>query len=211
MLSRTEPTSHRLNGARIADLAARPERFAARADRAWPMPTRGPTRSMSALAFFATGRATRRSCKRGQGSREDPVGDAGDQGLSWQRGRQALCRLLRPIVLGEHADDDAHRRPTDAGRLRRASAWLRADRRPPTPARGCCVGTPTWPNHAPIIRAVGFEIVEYPYYERGQARIRFDDDDGRARAAPSRATSPCCTAAATIRPAPTSSATNGRR
>jgi aromatic-amino-acid transaminase len=37
------------------------------------------------------------------------------------------------------------------------------------------VGTPTWPNHPPTIRAVGLELVEYPYYERGQAVIRFDD------------------------------------
>jgi aromatic-amino-acid transaminase len=37
------------------------------------------------------------------------------------------------------------------------------------------VGTPTWPNHPPIIRAVGLGIEEYPYYERGQATIRFED------------------------------------
>jgi aromatic-amino-acid transaminase len=36
------------------------------------------------------------------------------------------------------------------------------------------VGTPTWPNHPPIIRGVGLEISEYPYYERGQGSIRFD-------------------------------------
>jgi aromatic-amino-acid transaminase len=37
------------------------------------------------------------------------------------------------------------------------------------------VGAPTWPNHPPIIRAVGLTEVEYPYYERGQATIRFED------------------------------------
>ena len=37
------------------------------------------------------------------------------------------------------------------------------------------VGTPTWPNHPPIIHAVGLETVEYPYYERGQGAIRFED------------------------------------
>ena len=31
------------------------------------------------------------------------------------------------------------------------------------------VGTPTWPNHPPIIRAVGLQIVEYPYYDRESA------------------------------------------
>ena len=36
-------------------------------------------------------------------------------------------------------------------------------------------GAPTWPNHPPIIHAVGLEGVEYPYYERGQGAIRFED------------------------------------
>jgi aromatic-amino-acid transaminase len=35
------------------------------------------------------------------------------------------------------------------------------------------VGTPTWPNHPPIIRGVGLEIVEYPYYDRDSSRVRF--------------------------------------
>jgi aromatic-amino-acid transaminase len=37
------------------------------------------------------------------------------------------------------------------------------------------VGTPTWPNHPPIIKSVGLEIVEYPYYNRDTGSIRFDD------------------------------------
>jgi aromatic-amino-acid transaminase len=37
------------------------------------------------------------------------------------------------------------------------------------------LGTPSWPNHAPIIHAVRLEAVEYPYYERGQATMRFED------------------------------------
>ena len=37
------------------------------------------------------------------------------------------------------------------------------------------VGTPTWPNHPPIIEAVRLERVDYPYYERGQGAIRFED------------------------------------
>jgi aromatic-amino-acid transaminase len=37
------------------------------------------------------------------------------------------------------------------------------------------VGTPTWPNHPPIIAAVRLGMEEYPYYERGQGVIRFDD------------------------------------
>jgi aromatic-amino-acid transaminase len=37
------------------------------------------------------------------------------------------------------------------------------------------IGTPTWPNHPPIVHAVGLATTEYPYYERGQAVIRFED------------------------------------
>ena len=46
------------------------------------------------------------------------------------------------------------------------------------------IGTPTWPNHPPIIRATGLQIVEYPYYDRENFMVRFDDmlaalDDAR--------------------------------
>ena len=37
------------------------------------------------------------------------------------------------------------------------------------------VGTPTWPNHPPIIRAVGLEMVVLSYYDRERTSIRFDD------------------------------------
>ena len=36
------------------------------------------------------------------------------------------------------------------------------------------VGTPTWPNHPPIIRSVGLQMVEYPFYDRDACTIRFD-------------------------------------
>ena len=36
------------------------------------------------------------------------------------------------------------------------------------------VGTPTWPNHPPIIRSVGLQIVEYPYSTVTTCSIRFD-------------------------------------
>jgi aromatic-amino-acid transaminase len=44
------------------------------------------------------------------------------------------------------------------------------------------VGTPTWPNHPPIIQAVRLERVDYPYYERGQGAIRFEDMIGALEA-----------------------------
>ena len=44
-------------------------------------------------------------------------------------------------------------------------------------------GAPTWPNHPPIIHSVGLKGVEYPYYERGQGAIRFEDMIASLRAA----------------------------
>ena len=89
-------------------------------------------------------------------------------------GDKRFAELLRPILLGEHADDERIAGPPDAGRLRRACASASNSSRRQSRGAGA-VGTPTWPNHPPIMRAVGLEVVEYPYYERGQGAIRFDD------------------------------------
>ena len=90
------------------------------------------------------------------------------QGLSRQRGRQdASPSCLRPIVLGAHADDDriaGLQTPGGCGALRLGFELIA----PPIPRRACHVGAPTWPNHPPIIKAAGLELVDYPYYERGQ-------------------------------------------
>jgi aromatic-amino-acid transaminase len=89
-------------------------------------------------------------------------------------GDKRFTELLRPILLGEHADDEriaGVQTPGGCGALRlgfELIATINANAR-------VLVGTPTWPNHPPIIRSVGLEVKEYPYYERGQAVIRFDD------------------------------------
>ncbi|MBV8907539.1 MAG: aspartate/tyrosine/aromatic aminotransferase [Sphingomonas sp.] len=89
-------------------------------------------------------------------------------------GDKRFAELLRPILLGPHAGDDrilGLQTPGGCGALRlgfeliaKANAGARV-----------FVGTPTWPNHPPIINAVGLRIEEYPYYERGQGIIRFED------------------------------------
>ena len=89
-------------------------------------------------------------------------------------GDKRFAELLRPILLGEHADDPriaGVQTPGGCGALRLGFELIA------TVSRGARVflGTPSWPNHAPIIRAVGLETVDYPYYERGQATIRFED------------------------------------
>ena len=157
------------------------------------MPIRGRRRSTSASACSATASATRRSCKVIKEAEQRLRRYAGDQGLSRQRGRQALR--------GVAAADPARRAcrttsgssglqtPGGCGALRlgfeliatRQSAGARA-------RRDADLAEPS-ADH-PLGR---LEMVEYPYYERGQGAIRFDDDDrrrlstaraGRCRAAP---------------------------
>jgi aromatic-amino-acid transaminase len=89
-------------------------------------------------------------------------------------GDKRYAELLRPILLGSHAADErivGVQTPGGCGALRLGFELLaRAN-----PQARVLVGAPTWPNHPPIIRAVGLTEVEYPYYERGQATIRFED------------------------------------
>jgi len=89
-------------------------------------------------------------------------------------GDKRFAELIRPILLGHHASDDrilGVQTPGGCGALRlgfELLATMNSDTR-------VLVGTPTWPNHPPIIEAVRLGMDEYPYYERGQGVIRFDD------------------------------------
>ena len=89
-------------------------------------------------------------------------------------GDKRFAELLRPILLGEHADDPriaGLQTPGGCGALRLGFELVATA----NPSARVVMGTPSWPNHAPIIRAVGLQTVDYPYYERGQGAIRFED------------------------------------
>jgi len=89
-------------------------------------------------------------------------------------GDKRFAELLRPIVLGEHAGDQriaGLHTPGGCGALRLGFELLATA----NPQARVLLGMPSWPNHAPIIHAVRLEAVEYPYYERGQGAIRFED------------------------------------
>ena len=89
-------------------------------------------------------------------------------------GDKRFAELLRPILLGEHAADPriaGLQTPGGCGALRLGFELIATANRQ---AR-VFLGTPSWPNHAPIISAVGLETVEYPYHERGQGAVRFED------------------------------------
>jgi len=89
-------------------------------------------------------------------------------------GDKRFAELLRPILLGHHADDESIlglQTPGGCGALRLGFELIATA----NPQARVLVGTPTWPNHPPIIRSVRLDMVEYPYYERGQGAIRFED------------------------------------
>jgi aspartate/tyrosine/aromatic aminotransferase len=89
-------------------------------------------------------------------------------------GDRKFAELLRPIVLGEHAGDvriAGVQTPGGCGALRLGFELIATA----NPRARVLLGTPSWPNHAPIIRAVGLEVVEYPYYDRDRCAVRFED------------------------------------
>jgi aspartate/tyrosine/aromatic aminotransferase len=89
-------------------------------------------------------------------------------------GDKRFAELLRPILLGEHANDEriaGVQTPGGCGALRLGFELIATA----NPQARVFMGTPSWPNHAPIIDSVRLERVDYPYYERGQAVIRFED------------------------------------
>jgi len=88
-------------------------------------------------------------------------------------GDKRFAELLRPILLGEHAYDErivGVQTPGGTGAVRLGMELIATV----NPDARVLVGTPTWPNHPPMIRASGLEMVEYSYYERAQSIVRFD-------------------------------------
>ena len=89
-------------------------------------------------------------------------------------GDKRFAELLRPVLLGEHAEDKriaGVQTPGGCGALRLGFELIATA----NPRARVLLGTPSWPNHAPIIEATRLELVDYPYYERGQGTIRFED------------------------------------
>ena len=88
-------------------------------------------------------------------------------------GDKRFTELLRPIVLGRHANDDrivGLQTPGGCGALRLGAELIARA----APDARIFVGEPTWPNHPPVIQAAGLEIVDYPYYDKASGEVRFD-------------------------------------
>jgi aromatic-amino-acid transaminase len=89
-------------------------------------------------------------------------------------GDTRFAQLLRPILLGEHAGDRrivGVQEPGGCGALRLGFQLIANA----NPDARVFVGVPTWPNHPPIIRGVGLELVEYPYYDAARGEVMFDE------------------------------------
>ena len=90
------------------------------------------------------------------------------------RGDIRFAELLRPILLGEHASDDriaGLQTPGGCGALTLGFNLIKAA----NPDAKVLIGTPTWPNHGPIVRGCDLEIVEYRHYDRASRTLCFGE------------------------------------
>lgn len=90
------------------------------------------------------------------------------------QGDARYVELIKPIVFGDEAAADPAivgvQTPGGCGALRLgAELIVRAD-----PNARIYVGTPTWPNHEPLIGEAGVEMIPYPYYDKASRTILFD-------------------------------------
>ncbi|HEU4704896.1 MAG TPA: aromatic amino acid transaminase [Sphingomicrobium sp.] len=88
-------------------------------------------------------------------------------------GDRRFAELLRPILLGPHAGDEriaGVQTPGGCGALRLGFELIATAH----PGARVLVGAPTWPNHPPMIRGTGLEMVEYSYYDQASGTVRFE-------------------------------------
>lgn len=90
-------------------------------------------------------------------------------------GDQRFVELLAPIVFGT-ADAQAGRMvgvqtPGGGGALRLGAELIAAAR----PGATVWLGTPSWPNHRPVLEAAGLAVAEYRAFDPATQSLRFDD------------------------------------
>lgn len=90
-------------------------------------------------------------------------------------GDQRFVELLQPIAFGA-ADAHAGRlvgvqTPGGSGALRLGGELIAAAR----PGARVWLGTPTWPNHRPVLEAAGLAVMEYRSFDVATQSLRFDD------------------------------------
>ncbi len=88
-------------------------------------------------------------------------------------GDKLYAELLRPIIFGPLASDEriaGLQTPGGCGALRLGFQLVAKAK----PGARVLVGNPTWPNHPPVAKACGLEIVNYSYYDKASTSILFD-------------------------------------
>lgn len=154
--------------------------------------TLDPVKSDSLLALIAMANADTRPEKIDvgvgvykDGSGKTPVMRSvkAAEKLLWERqqsksylggaGDTVFPKLIAPILLGNHADDErilGLQTPGGCGALALALKLVAVA----NPAARVLVGLPTWPNHVPLVVGAGLEPVTYEHYDREARTVRFD-------------------------------------
>jgi aromatic-amino-acid transaminase len=89
-------------------------------------------------------------------------------------GDARFTELLQPIVFGAAIDPATLvgvQTPGGTGALRLAAELIGIAK----PRAKIWLGTPTWPNHAPVFSAAGLTLVTYRYFDQAAQLIRFDE------------------------------------
>ena len=97
------------------------------------------------------------------------------KGYLGPEGDQRFVELLTPVAFGA-ADAHAGRlvgvqTPGGSGALRLGGELIAAAR----PGATVWLGTPTWPNHRPVLEAAGLAVAEYRYFDPATQSLCFDD------------------------------------
>ncbi|MDG3444146.1 aromatic amino acid transaminase [Nitrospirillum amazonense] len=87
--------------------------------------------------------------------------------------------LLQPIVFGKAMPADTMvgvQTPGGTGALRLAAELVNAaQKNAKRPGAKVWLGTPTWPNHAPIMTSAGLTVATYRYYDQATQTVLFDE------------------------------------
>lgn len=89
-------------------------------------------------------------------------------------GDARFTELLQPIVFGASVDPATLvgvQTPGGTGALRLAAELIGAAK----PRAKIWLGTPTWPNHAPVFSAAGLTLATYRYFDQAAQVICFDE------------------------------------
>ena len=82
-----------------------------------------------------------------------------------------MLELILPAKLGQDPRIVAIQTPGGTGAFRIGAELIRAA----SPGATVLVGLPTWPNHVPILDAVGLRTRTYPHYDLSLGKLCFDE------------------------------------